>query len=154
MALKTLNLPGTKQEILTRIQSLRLDLKCRWGKMNARQVVCHLNDAFLATMGEKTVSFDPDFRWRGVIKWCALYLPSKWPHGFPTRPEINQEFAGTPPGDFEADRRKLLTLVERFVQLPRDFEFKPHPMFLDMTEWQWMRWGWLHTDHHLRQFGV
>jgi hypothetical protein len=30
----------------------------------------------------------------------------------------------------------------------------PHPMFGDLTSWQWMRWGYLHTDHHLRQFGL
>jgi hypothetical protein len=29
----------------------------------------------------------------------------------------------------------------------------PHPMFGAMTTLEWMRWGYLHTDHHLRQFG-
>ena len=28
-----------------------------------------------------------------------------------------------------------------------------HPIFLDLTQTQWMRWGYLHADHHLRQFG-
>jgi hypothetical protein len=28
-----------------------------------------------------------------------------------------------------------------------------HPIFGRMTEAEWMRWGYLHTDHHLRQFG-
>ncbi len=152
--MKTLDQPELKQGIVGRIGRLRPDLERRWGKMNARQVVCHLNDAFLATMGEKAVPIDPDFRFRGLIKWCALYLPTQWPHGFPTRPEIDQQFSGTPPGDFEADRQTLLAVVEKFTRQPREFEFKPHPMFLELTEWQWMRWGYLHTDHHLRQFGV
>jgi hypothetical protein len=26
-------------------------------------------------------------------------------------------------------------------------------MFGPMTEKDWMRWGYLHADHHLRQFG-
>ena len=152
--MKTLDQPKVKSEIVARIGRLHPDLERRWGKMNARQMVSHLNDAFLATMGEKVVLIDPDFRWRRVIKWCALYLPSKWPHGVPTRPEIDQELKGTRPGDFEADRRVLLSLVEKFTLRPRDFRFHPHPIFLEMSEWQWMRWGWLHTDHHLRQFGV
>jgi len=152
--LKTIDQPIVKHEIVQRIVLLRPDLERRWGRMNARQTVCHLNDAFLATMGRKAVPIDPDFRWRGLIKWCALYIPTHWPPGFPTRPEIDQEFGGTAPGDFEADRQTLLSLVEKLTRLPREFQFQPHPMFLEMTEWQWMRWGYLHTDHHLRQFGV
>jgi hypothetical protein len=152
--LKSIDQPVVKREIVERIARLRPDLERRWGRMTARQMVCHLNDAFLGVMGERAVPIDPDFRWRGLIKWCALYLPARWPQGFPTRPEIDQEFDGTVPGDFEADRQTLLALVERFTRLPREFEFKPHPMFREMTERQWMRWGWLHTDHHLRQFGM
>ena len=28
-----------------------------------------------------------------------------------------------------------------------------HAMFGTMSPEDWMRWGYLHTDHHLRQFG-
>jgi hypothetical protein len=122
--------------------------------MNVRQMVCHLNDSFLCAMGEKQASIDHGFRARGLVKWCALYLPTPWPHGVPTRPELNQQVGGTAPGNLDEDRRVLLALVEKFARQPRDFSFCPHPIFLEMTEWQWMRWGYLHTDHHLRQFGV
>ena len=122
--------------------------------MNARQMVSHLNDSFISAMGRKHVAIDPDFRFRGLIKWCALYMPTHWPHGVPTRPEIDQERDGTPPADFDEDRQTLVGLVHEFTRQPRGFQFHPHPMFLEMTGWQWMRWGWLHTDHHLRQFGA
>ena len=29
-----------------------------------------------------------------------------------------------------------------------------HPIFGPLTTSQWMRWGYLHVYHHLRQFGV
>jgi hypothetical protein len=29
-----------------------------------------------------------------------------------------------------------------------------HPIFGAMSERAWLRWGYLHMDHHLRQFGV
>jgi len=32
-------------------------------------------------------------------------------------------------------------------------EMPPHPIFGQMTRAEWLRWGYLHTDHHLRQFG-
>jgi hypothetical protein len=143
-----------KQEIVRRIGSMRPDAPRQWGKMTAPQMICHLNDAFLGVMGERPIPILEKFRARKTIKWLALYFPRPWPPGVPTRPEIDQEFGGTKPAEFAADIRLLLELVERFTKEPRDFEFRPHPIFLEMTERQWMRWGYLHTDHHLRQFGA
>ena len=49
--------------------------------------------------------------------------------------------------------RFLLASMERFAsQTERDVH--PHPIFGPLTTWEWQRWGWLHADHHLRQFGV
>ena len=87
-------------------------------------------------------------------KYVALYAPMQWPQGVPTRPEFDQlGGGGTPTAQFDADVRSLLETAERFSRTPRDFTFRPHPMFKVMSEGQWMRWGYLHMDHHLRQFG-
>jgi hypothetical protein len=77
----------------------------------------------------------------------------QWPHGVKTRPELEQGVGGTPPAEFEADLQLLLATIDKFTQQPRTFEFHPHPMFGAMSEKEWMRWGYLHCDHHLRQFG-
>jgi hypothetical protein len=29
-----------------------------------------------------------------------------------------------------------------------------HPVFGQMSESAWLRWAYVHTDHHLRQFGL
>jgi uncharacterized protein DUF1569 len=29
-----------------------------------------------------------------------------------------------------------------------------HPIFGPMSESAWLRWAYLHADHHLRQFGL
>ena len=152
--MKSLVNPGCKQEILARIQNVRHDMPRRWGKMNAPQMVCHLNDAFLTVMGDRKADVIPNYRARGFVKWFALNMPMKWPQGVPTVPEIDAFIGGTAPAEFAGDVQTLVGLVERFTKLPRDFEFRPHPIFLEMTESQWMRWGYLHTDHHLRQFGL
>jgi hypothetical protein len=55
---------------------------------------------------------------------------------------------------FEADMRTLLALNERFVRRPMDYSFAPHPIFGVMNESEWLRWAYLHMDHHLRQFGL
>jgi hypothetical protein len=153
--LKTLSDPQCKQEILSRVRKVRADSPRQWGKMNAAQMICHLNDSFLCAMGERPVPIDPKFRARRLAKWVALRAPFRWPHGVKTRPEIDQQAGGgTPPADFEVDRELLLYLVERFTAKLPDFKFAPHPMFPEMNEREWMRWGYLHADHHLRQFGA
>jgi hypothetical protein len=153
--LKTLSNPQCKQEILVRVGRVRADSPGQWGRMNSAQMLCHLSDSFLCAMGERPVPIDPHFRARKLAKWVALNAPFRWPHGIKTPPQIDQHGGGgTLPAEFEVDRELLLLLVDRFTaQLP-DFQFAPHPMFLEMNEREWMRWGYLHSDHHLRQFGV
>src|SRR3954469_12704242 len=88
------------------------------------------------------------------LKWGALWLPIPWPHGFETRPEMDQEIGGTPPVEFERDREELLSLMDRFTCEAPQPKFYPHPFFGQMTRKELMRWAYLHMDHHLRQFGA
>ena len=115
-------------------------------------MVVHLSDAFLCPMGEKIASPAKPPIPRAVMKWGALYFPMKWPQGVPTRPEMEQGVGGTAPVEFSQDREKLVALIERFVK--KNFDWAEHPIFGEMSEKDWMRWGYLHCDHHLRQFGV
>jgi hypothetical protein len=144
--------PHDKAEILARLRAVRPDAVRRWGRMTAGQMICHLTDSFLGMMGEKQAVI-PRFSFWRLTKWVALYGPGQWPHGVKTRPEFEQGIGGTPPAQFEVDLSALLATIERFTQSPRLFEFRPHPMFGRMTDREWMRWAYLHCDHHLRQFG-
>ncbi len=152
--MKTLSDPQSRQEILTRLANLRPDTPRLWGKMNASQMICHLTDSFLGVMGDMTIEPKRGFNLWPLMKGIVLYAPMKWPPGVATRPEIDQVAGGgTPPSEFGADMRKLLAAFEKFAAQPRTFAFRPHPMFKVMSEKDWMRWGYLHCDHHLRQFG-
>lgn len=121
--------------------------------MTAHQMVCHLADACRMFMGTTTVDRRANLAERSVLKWLALWAPVPWPHGFRTVPEIDQEANGTPPSVFEGDREELLTLMSRMIEKPRPFAWQTHPHFGDLSEREWMRLAYLHTDHHLRQFG-
>jgi hypothetical protein len=154
MPRKTLAHQRDKQEIIERIKKIQPSSQRRWGKMTAHQMLCHLCDSFRGPMGERRLSPAklPGPRW--LVKWIALDSPFRWPHGVPTRPEADQLIGGTPPIDFQIDRAELLHLLDRFTRNTRDFVWQPHPMFGELPDEDWMRWGYLHTDHHLRQFGV
>ena len=117
-------------------------------------MVCHLSDAFRMVMHQKHASPAGSIVQSTLIKWIALYLPVKWPPGVPTRPEMDQEVGGTNPGDFAVDLAELETLLERVATVPKDYQWPPHPIFGKMSESAWMRWAYLHVDHHLRQFDL
>jgi Protein of unknown function (DUF1569) len=151
---KTLADPLDKQYVLARLAKVQPDSRALWGRMSAHQMLCHLSDSFLAVMGEKKVSPATGILQRSVVKWVALYAPMPWPKGLPTRPEMDQFAGGTAPSDFETDKEALLALIERFTNSNRDFQWSQHPIFGKMPDPDWFRWGYLHIDHHLRQFGV
>ncbi len=151
--MKSLNAASTK-ELIERLQPIRPDTPARWGKMNAHQMVCHLNDAFALAMGMKTASEDTTFLNRTLVRWFALRVPLAWPKSVPTRPEVDQLVGGTPPEEFTRDTTALAAAIRRFGSQPRDFQFARHPIFGNLTEWEWFRWGYLHADHHFRQFGT
>jgi len=142
------------EELLHRLQRLRPEARPLWGKMNAHQMVCHLADSYGLAMGDKTASEDITFLNRTLVRWVGLHTSLPWPKGVPTRPEMDQLFGGTPPIEFTRDTAGLTIAIQRFAQQPRTFEFGRHPIFGELSEWEWMRWGYLHADHHFRQFGV
>ncbi len=149
--MKTLASEVDREEVLKRLGALRADSGRRWGKMSCHQMVCHLSDAFLCPLGEKTASSIKPPIPQGIFKWVALYVPLPWPHGVPTRPEMEQGVGGTAPVEFSRDRERVVELIERFSGARG--RFSAHPIFGEMSEKDWMRWGYLHCDHHLRQFG-
>jgi hypothetical protein len=139
-------------EVLTRLGRLAPDSQRQWGTMTVDEMVCHLSDSFLAVLGERAASSKETWLSRTLVKWIALHTSLPWPHGVPTRPEVDQKIGGTKPVEFERDRQKAVDLLRRFLQA--DTRSARHPVFGAMTREEWLIWGYRHVDHHLRQFGV
>jgi Protein of unknown function (DUF1569) len=151
--MKTLESAAVLQSIVERISRITPDPAARWGRMNAHQMLCHLTDSYHVPTGGRKTSMATGIFQGTAMKYGALYIPLQWPKGIATLPEIDQLVGGTAPTQFEADRAKLIGTIHRFAVLPPDFEWPPHPIFMHLSRWEWMRWGYLHPDHHLRQFG-
>jgi Protein of unknown function (DUF1569) len=150
--MQSLESAADRDEILRRIGSLTAADQRRWGKMPVHQMVCHLCDSYRLALGEKWATPATGFLQRTAMKWFALWVPLHWPKNVATRPEMEQGIGGTPPVDFQSDRADLLAIVRRFCD-PRPDAAAKHPFFGTMSRKEWMRWGYLHADHHLRQFG-
>ena len=151
--MKTLGDANCKRETCDRLGRVRPETPRLWGKMTAPQMICHVRDSFLGVMGGKPFQKPKGLNLWPLMKGVALYMPMHWPRGVATRPEFDQQDGGTPPEEFERDVHLLIETIERFTAQPRTVEFRPHPMFGAMSGKDWMRWGYLHVDHHLRQFG-
>ena len=152
--MKTYDSEACRQEILQRLATVRPDSARRWGRMSAPQMICHLVDACRMALGEQPVTPASGPLERTFWKWVALYLPVRWPAGIRTSPEIDQQSAGTAPAEFAADVQQLRVLLERIATRDRDAAWPDHPIFGRMSRAAWLRWAYLHTDHHLRQFGA
>jgi hypothetical protein len=151
---KTLARDGCLAEIVARLRTLRPDTPGRWGRMSSHQMICHLADGCRMAIGQKTAVESGGLFHRTVLKGIVLYGPLRWPAGVPTSPELDQRHGGTTPADFAADLSGLQRLLGCLCAQPQTFRWPSHPLFGQMSRAQWLRWGYLHADHHLRQFGA
>lgn len=150
--MKTLARAEDVAELRGRLAALDGSETARFGQMTVAGMVCHVTDSFRLTLGE--ISAEPKAGPPiplAVFKWLALRAPMRWRPGFRTVPEIEQGVGGSAPGAFAADRARLLAYFERFVAGGEPWP--AHAYFGPLTTAEWMRWGYLHTEHHLRQFG-
>ena len=152
--MKTLAREVDRAEVLRRLRLVRPDSRRRWGRMTAHEMVCHLADSCRMALGRRMVSHASGVFERTIVKWLALYLPVRWRPGILTRPEIEQGLGGTCPGDFAADVVELEALLTSIATQERGLAWPVHPLFGRMSERAWLRWAYLHADHHLRQFGL
>jgi hypothetical protein len=144
-----------RAQIIARIHRVRRDSTGRFGRLSAPEMIVHCTDSLKCGLGLRAVSSVETAFGRTIMKFAALYVPLRWPPGVPTRPEMDPQRGGTRPSAFAADVACLIATVEQFGVRHQDTPWTSrHPFFGAMTEWQWQRWAYLHTDHHLRQFGA
>ena len=128
--------------------------RARWGRLNAHQMLCHLADACRVALGERDAAPGamPAAK-RHFVRLVAFHTPLPWPRNLHTMAEVDPARQGTRPGDFDADLRTAIELLTR-VATDSGIDGHPHPMFGPLSRREWLRWAWMHTEHHLRQFGV
>jgi hypothetical protein len=138
------------EETRERLLSLKEDDRALWGRMAAAQMVRHLDIAYEMALGERAIGTVKGLS-PVMMKWVSLRSGLRWPKNVPTPPDLlrAQEEAGSDSFDerVNAVKEKMGAVVSGARRA------QTHPMFGAMTAEDWMRWGYLHVDHHLRQFG-
>ena len=138
-----------RADLSVRLSRLTPHARPRWGRMDARQMLAHLNDGFslasgqLATRRRRT--------WLGIppINYLiACVLP------FPRNAPTPRELIARPPDEWDTEMTRLQGNIERFTSDTRDRRWPEHPFFGRLPAWAWGVLGYRHLDHHLKQFGV
>jgi hypothetical protein len=149
--MKTLASRIDANEIERRVELVTKQDQPRWGTMTSEQMICHLRDAYAIGLGTRKAAPVKVPLPRGVMKCIALYAPMPWPKNLKTVPELEFSNGAPAPIAFLTDKAALIDTYWQFVAANGDWP--PHPFFGRIKRKDWLRWGYLHADHHLRQFG-
>ena len=138
-------------ELVDRINRMTVETPALWGKMNAAQMMAHMQVGINMALGNtKTVrtllgTLFGDFGKRRTLKTAQLdrHIPTY------KQAEITDE------RDFDEEKAKLIALTQSaLVKGPACLVKYPHPYFRRIKTEEWIQLNWKHFDHHLRQFGV
>ncbi len=148
--MKSLRSVEVLSEIRTRLRSVRVDDHPRWGKMTAKKMMRHVGCSYEVALGERTVA-PVEGRAPVLVKFVALRVPVRWPKNLSTTHELKRAVMENLDCPFDA---LVDAAVAKMQAVATGNRHAPtHPIFGPMTAEDWMRWGYLHADHHLRQFG-
>jgi len=139
------------ETLVRRIQKLQPDASPLWGRMNATEMLLHLNrineQLLNAPATKKGISLK-----QYIGRWLFLYVFSNFPKNART-PKRNDTKGQIDTSAFGEQQQKFIELIQRFPLHQQPIEL-PHPYFGDLNTKQWGLAGYKHVNHHLRQFGV
>jgi hypothetical protein len=143
----TLDKP-TRDELVARIAALNSDCVAQWGKMNVYQMVKHCT--LFEDMLVREKKYRQIFIGRLVGKMVLKQMLEK------DKPMMRnagtlRELIVTGSGDLAAEKKNLIAKVRAHENFSN--EGFVHPFFGKMTKEQVGKMAYVHTDHHLRQFG-
>ncbi len=140
--------PLTRTTIIERLQKLTPNTHPRWGNFNAPRMICHLNDALAVSLGElPSRSMNRKAFQTFPLKHLVLYVVP-----FPKNAQAPPEMLATSPAVFDADRQRLLEMIDRIAATPTG-DGPEHPLFGPLTNDEWNALHCKHINHHLKQFG-
>jgi hypothetical protein len=143
--------PADRDALAQRFAELEPGAQRQWGKMDPAQMMKHCSIALGDLLGDRPVK---------QLFIGKLITPFIRSHVFGDKPfrrnsPTDPIYVVSAPQDFEAERTRLATLIDRVVQRgAAKVDGSVHPFFGQLSGEQWGRLIYKHFDHHLRQFGV
>jgi hypothetical protein len=148
--MRTLWHSDARRRLVDRLGHLTGDAKPLWGRMNAPQMLAHVNDALRMAIGDLPVKARKGpLRYPPLRELVVYVLP--FPKGVPTAREL---LARVDRAQFGEEAAAFPGLLERFADRAPDAPMPEHPAFGVMSRRAWGVLACRHVDHHFRQFGI
>jgi len=144
--------PANTEVMLTRLEGISADTTPGWGKMNAGQMLAHLNVAYDITNGKIPASYN--FLMRFMMKlFVKPIVVGKKPYA--KNGQTAPVFIIKGERDFAAEKAKLIANMKATeAEGATAYEGRESPSFGKMSSQEWSNLYWKHMDHHFTQFGV
>lgn len=143
---------ATTQQTLTRLEKLTPLSTPHWGKMNAAQMLAHLNVTY--DLAYERIPHHPSFFAKLMLKWFVKdIVTSEKP--YPKNSRTAPVFLISDEREFEKEKNKLIANIrDTEARGASYFEGKVSASFGKMTAGEWSNQFYKHIDHHFTQFGV
>lgn len=140
------------EAMLTRLEGISADTVPQWGKMNAGQMLAHLNVAYDITNGKIPASYNVFMRLMMKMFVKPIVVGKKpYAKGGQTAPV----FIIKGERDFDAEKVKLIANMKAAeAEGAAAYEGRVSPSFGKMSSQEWSNLYWKHMNHHFTQFGV
>jgi len=143
--------PAAREALSLRIAALEPTTTRRWGKMEPAQMLLHCTLGLEAATGMRPMK--QAFLGKLLTPLIRNLVLGQRP--FKKNSPTDPTFVVSGAREFEAERTRLATLIDRFIQRgPEAAGKETHAFFGRLSGDEWGRLMYKHLDHHLRQFGV
>jgi hypothetical protein len=140
--------PAVYQSLVKRLDSLQPNAVRQWGKMDAAQMLHHLNLAIGSGLGYYELPNNSSFMSRTVNKWLILSALKRFPMGTKTAPSLKVESNF----DFETEKKQLKEILDKAYRTKTDADWQRHTYFGKLTRAEWGKLMVIHCNHHFQQF--
>lgn len=140
-----------RASIQARLAGLSPSAVRQWGKMDAAQMMAHCSVALETATGDAPRKQAMIGRLLSRFVRSSLLGEKPFSRNSPTDPT----FIVTDMRNFEAEKRRLGILVDRFAEAgPEKAAAQTHSFLGRLEGHEWAVMMYKHLDHHLRQFGA
>ena len=152
MALPSVYEKEVVDTIFNRLDKISPDLKPQWGKMDAAQMLAHINVGYRLTY-DTSIPKATGFKKFMLKLFVKKAVTSEKPFAKNGRTAPN--FIINSARDFNEEKSKFIENVNRVLNDGRaHFEGRESVSFGVMTSEEWNNQFYKHIDHHFTQFGV
>lgn len=152
MKLQNIFTPESTKESLDRLNKLKANTVPEWGKMNASQMLAHLNVAYDITYGKKEAK--NNFFSKMMLK---MFVKSTVVGNKPYKKNTRTApiFIIDDERDFEKEKALLIANIKKTEEKGTPFfHHRESPSFGKLSAAEWSNQFYKHMDHHFRQFGI